>query len=473
MSEIDRTDLYGHDPQTLEAWDKQHVWHPFTPMTPYMEGEPPVIARAEGRRLQDVHGRWYWDGSSSIWLNVHGHRVPELDQAIRAQLDRVAHTTLLGQGNVPSTVLARRLVEIAPEGMERVFFSDSGATAVEIALKAAIQWFANQGRPEKHKVLGFSDNYHGDTMGAMSVAPDPIFHWPFLDMLPEQPRAPYPYWYRCPGGSEDPAACARYSLGRTEELLRERGHEIAAVIIEPVEGAGGIRPAPEGFLRDLHALCKQFDVLLIVDEVATGFGKTGAMFACGGEGITPDLLCLGKGLTAGYLPVAATLATGRVFEAFTGERRRTLFHGHSFTGNQLGCAVALANLDRMPAVMEGLDAKIARIWERLPGLAELPHVGDVRGRGVMCGMELVADEATRAPVPSELLAGYRVTEAARRRGLLIRPIGNTVIFMPPLASTLEELDTMIDILFGAFEEATASLAAELGGRAEDRREGKA
>ena len=463
MTDIDPKDLGGFDATTLRAWDKAHVWHPFTPMTPYLEGSPVLIARADGRRLQDVEGNWYWDGSSSIWLNVHGHRVEELDQAIRDQLDRVAHSTLLGQGNVPSTLLARRLVEVAPPGLSKAFFSDSGATAVEVALKIAIQWFANQDRPEKRKIMGFTGNYHGDTLGAMSVAPDPVFHWPFLDLLPEQPRAPFPYWYHDPNRPAGPQECMELSLGAVEQILQQRAGEMAAMIIEPVEGAGGVRPAPIGFLKSLRELCDRYEVLLIVDEVATGFGKTGSLFACESEGVTPDLLCLGKGLTAGYLPVAATLATERVFEVFLGPRRNTLFHGHSFTGNQLGCAVALANLDRMPAVMRALPDKIDRLWARLPQLAEFPLVGDVRGRGFMCGFELVADKHTRAPIASELLAGYRVTDAARRRGLLIRPIGNTVIFMPPLATTPDELDAMVDILFDSFAEATAELAMELSG----------
>ena len=454
-------DLMGHSAESIRAWDKAHVWHPFTPMAPYIEGDPVVVARAEGFRLQDVDGKWYWDGSSSIWLNVHGHRVSALDGAIRAQLDRVAHSTLLGQGNVAATLLAKGLVDVAPDGLERVFFSDSGATAVEIAMKAAIQWFANQGRPEKHKILGFTDNYHGDTMGAMSVAPDPIFHWPFLALLPEQPRAPYPYWYHCASGSAGPDECMAFSLGEVERLFDKRGHEIAAVIIEPVEGAGGIRPAPVGYLKALRELCDRRDVLMIVDEVATGFGKTGSMFACDAEGITPDLLCLGKGLTAGYLPVAATLANHRVFEPFLGARRNTLFHGHSFTGNQLGCAVALENLKLMPAVMASLPAKIAWMEERLAPLASLPLVGDVRGRGFMRGFELVRDKRTREAMPAEMLSGYRVTDLAREKGLIVRPIGNTVIFMPPLAAPLETLAEMVDVLEEALLEATVEMQEEL------------
>lgn len=460
MSRPEPDPLRGIDPATLKTWDREHVWHPFTPMTAYMEGRAPVIARAEGFRLQDVDGNWYLDGSSSIWLNVHGHRNPVLDQAIRSQLDHVAHSTLLGQGNVVASVLARRLVEITPDGLDRVFFSDSGATAVEIALKAAVQWFANQGE-KRHKILGFTNNYHGDTMGAMSVAPDPVFHWPFLDMLQEQPRLPYPYWYHHPDGVHTPEEAAERTLASVQQLFVDQGHEIAAVIIEPVEGAGGICPAPVGFIRSLSRLCREHGVLLIVDEVATGFGKTGTLFACDAEGVTPDLMTLGKGLTGGYLPVAATMATDRVFEQFLGERQRTLFHGHSFTGNQLGCAVALASLELMPAVMEALPARVDRLWERAEALRSLPLVNDVRGRGVMLGVELGLDRATRTPIPATVLAGYRVTDRARELGLLVRPIGNTVIFMPPVGVPLELLDEMFDRLERAFEDVLPALALEL------------
>ena len=449
---------FGADAEQLHQWDRDHVWHPFTPIDDYLASDAPVIVRGEGRRLQDAAGRWYWDGSSSIWLNVHGHRDPDLDDAVRAQLAEIAHSTLLGQGNAVASVLARRLVEVTPDGLEKVFFSDSGATAVEIALKAAIQWFANQGRPEKRHVVGFTDNYHGDTVGAMSVAPDPVFHWPFLSMLPEQPRIEYPYWLRHSSGSTSPEDCLRATMNALEDLLAREGDTIAGVIVEPVEGAGGIRPAPVGFLAELRRCCDAHNVLLIVDEVATGFGKTGSMFACDAESITPDLLCLGKGLTGGYLPVAATMATDRVFDVFRGARRNTLFHGHSFTGNQLGCAVALASLEKMPAVMDGLEARIEHVWRRLEPLRELPCVGDVRGRGMMVGVELVTDRESMEPLPSDWRGGYQVTDRCRAQGLIVRPIGNTVIFMPPLSSTLDELDAMLDLLVQAFEEVTPRLA---------------
>lgn len=447
-------------PAELEALDKAHVWHPFTPMQAYLESEPVIIWRGEGVRLQDVHGRWYYDGVSSIWLNVHGHRVPAIDEAIRSQLERVAHATLLGQGNVPSILLARRLVELAPPGLTRVFYSDSGATAVEIGLKMAIQYWANRGRPEKRYVLGFTGGYHGDTFGAMAVAPDPIFHWPFLDLLPPHPRAPYPYCYRCPLGLRHPD-CGLACLGEVERVLRAEAHRLAAVIVEPVQGAGGIVPAPPGYLRGLRALCDRYGVLLIVDEVATGFGRTGPCFACLAEGVTPDVLCLGKGITGGYLPLAATLATEEVFAAFLGEvrERKTLFHGHSYTGNPLACAAALANLDLLAALLPELPAKIARLGEWLAPLRDRPYVGDVRQAGFMVGIELVADPVTRQPFPWEAQAGWTVAHAARRRGMLIRPIGRVVIFMPPLASSLAELEEMVTILDRALADAEPELAA--------------
>ncbi len=457
---IDTKALGGASPAQLQSWDAAHSWHPFTPMTDYLASDPVMVARGEGVRLQDIHGRWYYDGVASIWLNVHGHAHPALNAAIAEQLGRIAHSTMLGQANVPSTILAKRLVDLSPPGLDRVFFSDSGATAVEIALKIAIQYWANRGRPSKRRILGFTNNYHGDTMGAMAVAPDPIFHWAFLDLLPEQPRAPYPYWYHAPNHIKTDSQCMEYSLDAVRKIFEAEGESLAAVIIEPVEGAGGICPAPRGYLRALRELCQSHDILMIVDEVATGFGKTGSLFACEAEELTPDLLCMGKGLTAGYLPVAATLATGAVFEAFLGERRNTLFHGHSFTGNQLGCAVALANLDLMPALMDSLAPKIDRLWGRLAALEGRECIGDLRGRGFMVGIELSADPPSRRGFPPDLRAGYQVTDAARGRGLLVRPIGNVVIFMPPLASSIEDLDAMLDILVESFEAALPKLAEQ-------------
>jgi len=446
--------LHQPDRETLVAWDAAHSWHPFTPMQQYLDADPVFIQRGDGIRVQDVDGRWYIDGSSSIWLNVHGHRVASIDEAIRTQLDRIAHSTMLGQANVPATLLARRLAQITPEGLTRAHFSDSGATAVEIALKMAIQYWANIGQPSKRKIVGFDNNYHGDTLGAMSVAPDPLFHWPFINAMSKHPRVPYPASPPVPLVTPE-MRCPPATFEPLRKVLEEAHGEIAAVIIEPVEGAGGIHPAPPGYLAGLRALCDAYDVLLIVDEVATGFGRTGWPFACVAEGVTPDLLCLGKGLTGGYLPVAATMATERLYEAFLGpyESRRTLFHGHSYAGNQLGCAAALANIDTCESLWPTLRNRVETIHDAVRSLLQAPYVGEVRHRGLMLGLELMADPATRQRFHWSLRAGYAVTDAARQHGLLIRPIGSTVILMPPLVSSDDDLREMVAILGQALEDA--------------------
>ncbi len=446
-------DLGGRSPAELARLDAAHVWHPFTPMRQYADTRAPVIVRGDGVRIQDAEGRWYFDGTSAIWLNVHGHRVPELDAAIADQLGRIAHSTLLGQANVPSILLAERLAAVAPPGLCRVFYTDNGAGAVEAAIKMAVQFWANQGG-DRRLVLGFTDNYHGDTLGAVGVAADDLFHAPFLGLLPGHPRVPYPKRFR----ADDPDRVLDESLSAADRTLRDRD-DIAAVIVEPVQGAAGIIPSPPGFLKGLRALCDEHDVLLIVDEVATGFGRTGTMFACEPEGITPDLLCIGKGLTGGYLPVAATLATERVFDAFLGDidQGKTFFHGHSYTGNPLGCAAALANLDLLDRLLPQLPANARVLAAALEPLASHPFVGDVRRAGFMTGIELVRDRTTGEGFAYRDRAAWCVTDAARERGLLVRPIGNVVIFMPPLGSSREELGEMSTILREAFEDATPTL----------------
>jgi adenosylmethionine-8-amino-7-oxononanoate aminotransferase len=435
---------YSHE--ELIAWDRAYLWHPFTHMKPYLAGEPLIIVRGEGVRVQDTRGRWYYDGTASIWLNVHGHCVPELDVAIRQQLGQLAHSTLLGMSNVPATVLARALIEVAPRGLQRVFYADNGAGAVEAAIKIAVQYWANRGAAGKHLVLGFENNYHGDTLGAVGVSPDPLFHWPFARLLPGHPRVSYPYPYR--SASDDPLD---ESLSTVRGVLRERQDEIAAVIVEPVEGAGGIIVPPRGFLRGLRELCDRYEALLIVDEVATGFGRTGVMFACAAEGITPDLMCLGKGISGGYLPIAATLATEMVFKEFVSDDlRKTFFHGHSYAGNALGAAVALASLDVLKRLLPTLPDKADYLARLLAPLAEEPFVGEVRQAGFMVGIELVQSKAEKTPFPYRAQAGWIVADRARELGLLVRPIGNVLIFMPPLAATHAELEAMVGALREAF-----------------------
>lgn len=443
--------------ELLAAKDKRYVWHPFTQMQDWVADDPIIIEAAEGNYLIDVEGRRYLDGVSSLWLNVHGHRHPDIDEAIRAQLARVAHSTLLGLANVPSIELAERLVEIAPRGLSRVFYSDSGSTAVEVALKIAFQYWRQRGRPEKRKFLALAEAYHGDTIGSVSVGGIDLFHGIYGPLLFDVVRVPTPYWYRCPE-APTPEACRDYCLEALERALHAHGNEIAAFVVEPlVQGAAGMITQPQGYLRRAADLCRAHDVLLICDEVATGFGRTGTMFACTQEGVTPDLMCVAKGLTGGYLPLAATLTTDDVYAAFLGNyaEQKTFFHGHSYTGNPLACAAALASLDvfERERVLDRLAPKIELLHALLDEhIAPLPHVGQVRQRGVMVGIELVRDRATKEPYPFATAIGARVCRALRRAGILLRPLGPVVVFMPPLSITEDELRHLVQATRSAIAE---------------------
>jgi adenosylmethionine-8-amino-7-oxononanoate aminotransferase len=443
----------------LEQWDHDHVWHPFTPMQLYVS-EPPLIIR-EGRDcfLIDLDGREYLDGVSSLWCNVHGHRVPELDQAIREQLDRIAHSTLLGLANEPSIVLARRLVERAPQGLTRVFYSDNGATAVEVALKLAFQFWrqTEPARPNKTKFLGLTAAYHGDTLGDVSVGDLARFHHLFAPLLFPTLRAPAPYCYRCPLGLQR-ATCRIDCVEVLCDLVRQHADTLAAVVIEPlVQGAAGMITAPDGYLQRVREVTEECDVLLIADEVAVGFGRTGSLFACEQEGVRPDFLCLAKGLTGGYLPLAATLTTERIFEAFLGppEAGRTFFHGHTYTGNPLGCAVALASLERLeaPGGLPALPARCRRLQHNLERFRDLPIVGDIRQRGLMVGIELVRDRVTKEPFDPKLRLGAKICRWCREEGVLLRPLGDVIVVMPPLTISLELIDRLCEVLYHAIARA--------------------
>lgn len=452
--------MAGTDRELLRELDRRHVWHPYTQMQEYAQEDPVIVERGEGMRLMDVDGRWYWDGISSIWLNVHGHRVEAIDRAIIDQLGKVAHSTLLTQANVPSILLAARLARLAPPGLTRVFYSDNGAGAVEVALKLAIQYWYHRGRPAKQKVLSFAAGYHGDTLGAVGIAPVEVFHKPFAHLLPQNLQVPYPYCYRSPWG-EDPATCTREYLALVEAKLREHADELAAVFVEPmVQGVGGIVVMPSGYLRGLRELCTRYGVLLVADEVATGFGRTGRLWACDHEGVAPDLMAVGKGITGGYLPLAATLATDEVYAAFLGTyaERKTFFHGHSYTGNQLACAAALASLDLLEELLPALPARAAFLARSLERFRHLRFVGDVRQLGMMVGLELVADKATKTPFPWEERVGWVVARRARELGLLVRPYASISIFMPPLAATEAELQEMLDLFYQAHRDTEGRLA---------------
>ena len=435
---------------------RKHLWLPFTQMKDY-DAHPLIIESGEGILLKDTEGKTYYDGFSSVWLNVHGHRKKELDEAIRRQLDKIAHSTLLGMTNVPATELAEKLVQIAPPRLTRVFYSDSGAEAVEIALKIAFQYWQNLGVTDKTKFVTMRNGYHGDTIGAISVGSIDIFHRTYEPLMFDSYKVPFPYVYRFPGGDAD--ECRQHCLAELEKLFKEKHHEIAGLIVESmVQGAGGMIMMPPGFFKGVERLCRQYNVLLIVDEVAVGFGRTGKMFACEHEQVEPDLMAVAKGLTGGSLPVAATLASEEISQAFYADytELKTLFHGHSYTGNQLGCAVALENLRlfEKERLLEKVQENAAWMKEELKRIAELKHVGEVRQLGMIAGIEVVKDRETREPYPWQERTGYRITLKMRELGMLTRPMGDTIVFMPPLSSTKEEITAMVDIMEKAIRAVT-------------------
>src|SRR4051794_1339053 len=424
----------------LVAADRKHLWHPFTQQQGWVEEAPIVIEQADRCELIDSEGRRYIDGVSSLWCNVHGHRHPAIDIAVKDQLDRVAHSTMLGLSHRPAIELAEKLVEIAPPGLTRVFYSDSGSTAAEIALKMAFQYWHQQGE-RRTRFISLRDAYHGDTIGSVSVGGIDLFHSTYRPLL-------FDVLHAEPGDDAD-----------MERLLGEHASEVAAVIVEPlVQGAAGMIVHPEGYLRRVRELCDRFGVLLVCDEVATGFGRTGRMFACEHEGVAPDLMCVAKGITGGYLPLAATLATERIYEGFLGRHEdfKTFFHGHTYTGNPLACAAGLATLRlfEQERTLEVLQDKIALLGELLAPVAQMHGVLEVRRRGFMVGIELEG-------FPLEARAGHQVTLAARQRGAIVRPLGDVVVLMPPLTITKDELRRLVAITSESIAEVVAGREQQL------------
>jgi adenosylmethionine-8-amino-7-oxononanoate aminotransferase len=446
--------------QYLKDIDQTHVWHPFTQMQDYAQSDPIIIERGDGPYLFDTDGKRYLDAFSSIWCNVHGHRVKEIDDAIRNQLDQVGHSTLLGASNIPATLLAKKLVDLTPDGLNHVFYSDNGSTAVEIALKMAFQYWQQRENPRPHKTkfLHLTASYHGDTIGAVSVGGIDLFHKVYGPLLFDSIPVPAPHPYRCSLCSDE-SECNQGCLKALEETLERQSDEIAAFFVEPlVQAAGGMLLHPKGYLKEAARLCREHNVLLIVDEVATGFGRTGKMFACEHEDVTPDILCLGKGLTGGYLPIAATLATGEIYQAFLGdyEDQKTFFHGHTFTGNQIGCAAAIASIDLFDQnnILVELEVKVTHIATRLREIGEHPQVGSVRHIGMIIAIELVASRQSKRPYEWTDRVGVKVCDRAREGGVLIRPLGNTIVLMPPLSITITQIDEMLDVTFAAICDVT-------------------
>ena len=422
--------------ETLIALDQRHLWHPFTQMKAWSapDHEPLVLVDGKGAWLQDSRGRRYLDGNSSIWTNIHGHRHPRITEAIKAQLDRIAHVSFLGSTNAPAIELGEKLIALFPQDtFSRVFYSDDGSTAIEVALKMSLQYWQLTGQPQRKRFVAFTNAYHGDTAGASSLGGVAVFAERFAAMH-------FPVRH----------------VANAAELAELDPSDIAAVIIEPlVQGAAGIRLWPPGMLRELRAWCDTHGVHLIFDEVLTGFGRTGRLFACQHEEVLPDFLCLAKGLTGGYLPLAVTLTTERIYEAFLGEYHelKTFFYGHSYCGNPVGCAAALASLALFEEehTLAALQPKIARLRDLLAGLAaDCAQVAEVRQCGFIAGVEL--RRADGKPFPWQDQTGARVCVEARRHGLLTRPILDTVVLMPPLCTSDSELDHAVHALRLAIQE---------------------
>ncbi|MEG6584504.1 adenosylmethionine--8-amino-7-oxononanoate transaminase [Dendrosporobacter sp. 1207_IL3150] len=451
----------------FEAKDKQFVWHPFTQMKGWLENDQTVIADAKGIKLFDTDGKEYYDAVSSLWVNIHGHRRAEIDQAIIDQLGRVAHSTALGLANIPASEFAEKLVKAAPAGLNKVFYSDDGSTAVEVAIKMAFQYWQHKGQPKKNRFVALDQAYHGDTVGTVSVGGIDLFHRVFKPLLFEPFHIPAPSCYHCQL-ADDPKKCKLACVQALENLLAEHHDEIAALIIEPlVQAAAGMLMSPSGYLAKVRELTKKYNVLLIADEVATGFGRTGKMFACDHEGVSPDLMCLSKGITGGYLPLAATLTTDEIYNEFLGDmkEKRTFYHGHSYTANQLGCAAALASIKIFEDdnVIAGLEPKIKAIADKLALIGQHDHVGDARQCGMIVGIELMEDKVAKKPYPWDQTTGAKVCMKAREYGIFIRPVGDVVVFMPPLCSTVEEINHMLDVVYKSIDEITSQGKTAAGG----------
>ncbi|HEX3801163.1 MAG TPA: adenosylmethionine--8-amino-7-oxononanoate transaminase [Verrucomicrobiae bacterium] len=470
--------------------DQRYVWHPFTQMRDWLKREPIVIESGDGAVLRDTRGREYLDANSSIWTNLHGHNHPKLNTAIKKQLGKVAHTSALGFANEPASLLAEKLIKAAalPNGVKispadrkskivnrkltKVFFSDDGSTAMEVALKLAYAYAHRTGRPNP-KFLSLEGAYHGDTAGAVSLGHIDLFHKAYAGLLFKTDRVMSPYCYRCPfnrakpecADARDYRRCKFECVDLVENKFarqKKRGNPYAAFVVEPLmQGAAGMIPQPQGWLRRVAEITRANKAQLIADEVMTGFGRTGvrnsALFASHQENVQPDFLALAKGMTGGYLPMAATLTTQAVFDAFLGEYSefKTFFHGHSFTANQLGAAAANASLDLLQSessvrarqqLQQTLEKELAALWT-------LPEVGDIRQVGLVAGIELVKNWRTREPFDLRERAGIRVCNALAQRGVLTRPIGNVIVVMPPYCTTKIQLKKIVGALAESISEA--------------------
>jgi len=445
----------------LKQIDHSHLWHPFTQMQEWMREDPVIISRADGHYLVDDTGRKYLDGVSSLWCNVHGHRKRELDEAIKQQIDRFSHSTFLGLSHVPGIQLAQKLIDIVPKGLKRIFYSDSGATAVEVALKMAVQYWQLRGESARTQIASLAEAYHGDTVGSMSVGYSETFHRFHRKLLFPVVRMNPPHVFRYHQGMSETDAL-RTAVKEAEETMIANRDTLAAVIMEPLmQGAAGMWAHPIEYVSAIGEICRRHQILFILDEVATGFGRTGKMFAADHAGVSPDILCLAKGITGGYLPLAATITREEIFSAFLGEYNefKTFFHGHTYTANPLGCAAALANLEifERERVLEMMQARIVSLSGRLQeDFLPLAHVSDVRQWGYMIGIELVEDKARRKSYPAAQRMGHKVIMEARKRGVMIRPLGDVIVLMPPLSLSDGEIHLLLDVVQDSIRAVTES-----------------
>ena len=447
----------------LKEADHKYVWHPFTQMTEWVKDETLVIESASGMKLKSVTGKEYYDGHSSYWVNVHGHGDPVLSRTLARENAKLDHATFLGLSNRPAIELAERLVEITPKGLDRVFYSDNGSTAVEVGMKMAVQYFRQREKgksPKKRKFIALGEAYHGDTLGAVAVGGVEMYRKIFGPLLADVVFTPSPYCYRCPlkkNRSDCMLACAT----EMERIVEENHEEIAAFVIEPiVQGPGGIIVAPHGYLKRVREVCTKYDILLLADEVAVGFGRTGKMFACEHEDVEPDLMALSKSLGGGVVPIAATMATSEIYNAFLGsyEEKKTFFHGHTFTAHAPACAVALEslNLYRDKQIIRSIETRGQALADLLVRFENLPHVGNIRQKGMIVGIELVKDKETKEHFALSIRAGNMVSNEARRKGLIVRPLGDVLVLFPILAVGEEDLRSITNILYDSIATVTGS-----------------
>ncbi|PIQ88336.1 MAG: adenosylmethionine--8-amino-7-oxononanoate transaminase [Candidatus Omnitrophica bacterium CG11_big_fil_rev_8_21_14_0_20_42_13] len=429
--------------KNLTQLDKKYVWHPFTQMRDWLREDPLIVKEGRGVYLKDMHGRWFIDGVSSLWVNVHGHRNKEIDSAVKKQLGKIAHSTFLGLSHEKAILLARQLIGIVPPGLNKVFYSDNGSTSVEIALKMCFQYWRHKGMAGKTKFIYFNNSYHGDTVGSVSVGGINLFHNIYKPLL---------------FGSYMAGFCEK----KLETLLKRHHKKIAALIIEPlIQGAGGMLLCPSGFLKKARLLCSRYDILFIADEVATGFGRTGKMFACEHEKVRPDVMCLGKGITGGYLPLAATITSDKIYRAFLGYygHKKTFFHGHSYTANPLACSAALANLKifKKEKTLQKLKPKINYLKIQLKVFQGLKNVKEVRQLGFMVGIELIKNKKAGTPYHWEERIGLKVVNEARKRGAILRPLGNVIVLMPALNISMNTLKKLLKITYQSIVSATGNV----------------